>query len=256
MSLSLPTMNKTVPNSIFRLAERNAQATEIIRTYALRHTLTDLGIGFVGTALPVPGSGIAAMVAAMLVQAPLFYQPMVKQLATVYAATPDALPEGLITREMSMDVMGELATEFGASFLRKTVMRILRERNISLGVGFLPVIGGVASAVIDATFATTLTWRVGKMAAIYYQHGGWIRNREATYERARALTPWSLQQNSNLAEIYERIPEVQQKQIQWTLAIAMELQQQGLERNTEQLRALLQDQGLPPQAIEEALKQL
>lgn len=256
MGLSLPTVNQTVPNSIFHLAKRNAQATEIIRAYALKHTLTDLGIGFVGTALPVPGSGIAAMVAAMLVQAPLFYQPMVRQLATVYAAVPDILPGRLIVRETSMDVMGELATEFGAAFLRKTTLRILRERNISLGVGFLPVVGGVASAVIDATFATTLTWRVGKMAAIYYQHGGWIHSREATYDRARALTPWSLQQNSNLAEIPAKIPEVQQKQTQWTLDIARELRQYEPESNTAQLRALLQEQGLPVQAIEEALQQL
>ncbi len=254
MDFSVATGTKTVPNSMFHLSERNRQAVEIIKGYALAHTLTDVGIGVVGTAVPIPGAGFAAMVASMLVQAPLFYQPMVRKLAEVYAAPSDALLQGLVTRETGIGVFGDLASEFGTAFLRKVIVKILWERNVSFAASFIPVLGGVASAVLDATFATTLTWRIGKMAAIYFHYDGWIHTQEETYERAKAMTPWSLHQEDNLADIPARNPEVQDKQRVWIATLVQELKQRLPERSTDHVRMMLEDQGVSAKMIDAALQ--
>ncbi len=255
MDLAVHNTNASIPTSIFHLSERNKQAGEVIKDYALRHTLTDIGIGLVGTYVPIPGSGIAALIASMLVQAPMFYQPMVKKLTGIYATQTDENTQDLVIRRTGTRVLGDLATEFGAGFLR-IIFKLLRERNISLGVGFIPVIGGVASAALDATFATTLTWRIGKMVAIYYQYGGWIGNQEGTYERAKLITPWSLRQENNLEAISEKNPEVLQKHREWVLMLAKELKQGAEDMSNEQLLATLRSQGLPEQAINNVVDQL
>ena len=256
MDTVVQNMNTSIPASIFHLSERNKQAGQVIKDYALRHTLTDIGIGLVGTYVPIPGSGIAAMVASMLMQAPMFYQPMIKKLAGIYANPMDESVQNIVFQRKTTSALGDLAAEFGAGFLRKIIFKVLRERNVSLGAGFIPVIGGLASAALDATFATTLTWRIGKMAAIYYQYSGWIGNQEETYERARSITPWSLHQENNLEAIPEKNPEVLQKHRDWVLILAKELKQGAEDMSDEQLRTTLRSQGLPEHAINYALNQL
>jgi uncharacterized protein (DUF697 family) len=159
-----------IPNSAFKLQTRNELASKIIARYAERHRFMDVFIGAAG--LLIPGGGIIAMIATMAAQAPAVYQPMVKELAQVYGTSPDSVTRGMVTDATLTgafaDMGNELASEFGQEFLLELIQELWPELGFGAAIGFIPVVGAIAAATLDATFAATLTWEVGVMVAMYF----------------------------------------------------------------------------------------
>ena len=63
-----------MPNCVFGLESRNAEAQKVITSYAVKHAAMDVGIGLAGL-LPIPGAATAALIAAIVAQAPFDLRP-------------------------------------------------------------------------------------------------------------------------------------------------------------------------------------
>lgn len=254
------TLNNSSPNSstnisIFNLSERNRQAEQVIRDYARGHATADIGIGILGTI--IPGATIPALVASIAAQAPLVYQPMTKQLSTIYSAAPDKVTTRIVVEAAAVGGVGDLAAEFGREFMGEIALELLGEAGMGAAASAIPFIGGIIAAGLDATIAATLTWRVGTMVAMYHQNGGWIESRHTTYERAKkmvgGLSP-ATDGRVNLDDISSKNQEVLDKQ----MAVIKELisMMLSVSAGKEQIREALIARKLPQQLIDLAIKNL
>src|SRR5258708_7686336 len=133
----------------------------------------DIAIGLIGTFVPFGGTG--AMIVSLAAQAPVIYQPMVKDLAKIYSASADDYTQKVVDKATILGALGdsgiELASEFGQEFLIEILSELLPELGIGAVLGAIPIIGGFVAAGLDATLAATLTWRVGITTALYFFNG-------------------------------------------------------------------------------------
>lgn len=162
------------------LEQRNKAAHQVITSYAVKHAAMDVGIGLAGL-IPIPGAATAALISAILAQAPLVYRPMTRELATIYNSSPDAHTDKMVTETVEMGALADV----GVEFIKEIATDLISEAAAGLALTAIPFVGGLLAAGLDATIAATLTWRVGTMIAAYYQNGGeWIKSRKNTYSVA------------------------------------------------------------------------
>jgi hypothetical protein len=185
--------------SALEIEQRLRQSESIINRYAIRHQTMDIGIGLAGL-LPIPGAATAAMIGVIGAQAPVIYQPMVRELANLYLVDPDASTSTIINQNVLAGAVAATAAEFGIEFLKETATELFQEQGIGLGLSFIPIIGGIAGAALDAIIAKKLTKIVGAMTLVYLEHrAAWVQSRAQT----RALVKAAIQMapNASLQEI-------------------------------------------------------
>ena len=153
---------------------RNRLAEQVIAGYAAGHAIADVAVGLIGTFVPFGGTG--AMIVSLAAQAPLVYQPMVKDLAKIYSASADNFTQKVVNKAIILEATGDigielvresLVSQFGQEFLLEILHELLPELGIGAALGAIPIIGGIVAAGLDATLAATLTWRVGITTALY-----------------------------------------------------------------------------------------
>jgi uncharacterized protein (DUF697 family) len=138
--------------------------------------------GFFGLAIP-------ALIAAIAAQSPLIYQPLARELAGIYNSDVDQTAKGIIRENLAFTSAADIANEFGTEFVASIAYELITEAGLGAVAGFIPFVGGLIGAALDYVIATTMTWRVGTMVAIYYQNGGkWIGDRKQTFELAKQMT--------------------------------------------------------------------
>ena len=252
----------------YDLPERNRRAAETIQSYAVAHAGTDAVIGL-GGFLPIPGAAPASVVAALLVQIPM-YKSLARELSSIYQRPQDAITRrylrGGITLDsaltVSADVVGhgvsELAEQFGRAFLAEIGSELIREMATGFAMSFIPVIGGLVSTGLDVAVAATMTWRVGTMIAIYYQNGGrWVEDRKETYERSKDLTGGispEMVRRVDLDDIPHRVPEVHEHLVEEAVRFIMNLRRANPDVGVATLHEILRDNGFPDDVAEEAIK--
>lgn len=168
-------------------AGKRRAVTAIIEDYARNHQAADVGITL--ATCWMPAGGLIATAGALAIQAPLVYQPMVREIGRTYlAGAPDEEIRALVHDTAIEGAKWDLGVLFGVEFFEEILTELLREMGIGALLGIIPFLGSIAAAVLDAKVAATLTWRVGLMAAIYYENGcEWLVDRKTTYERAHLL---------------------------------------------------------------------
>lgn len=175
----------------FDFPERNRLATAAIEKYAVTHATVDAGIGLAGF-LPVPGAATASIIASMAVQVPI-YRALARDLAQIYESPYDDIAKGIVRSGVvigsALELGSEMVSQFGMEFAQEIGLEVVKEIGFGLFASLIPVLGGFVSTGLDIAIATTMTWRVGTMIAIYYQNGGqWVGSRHQTYEHAKELT--------------------------------------------------------------------
>lgn len=241
-----------MPNCVFGLEERNEAAHKVITTYAIKHAAMDVSIGIAGF-LPIPGAATAALIGAILLQAPLVYGPMTRELATIYNAAPDSQTSKIITETVEMGALADV----GIEFLKEIATDLISEAAAGLALTAIPFVGGLLAAGLDATIAATLTWRVGTMVAAYYQNGGtWIGNRKNTYQLASetvgSFSPKTTDR-ANLDDFARYNKTVSEKHLNFALSLVEMMKGAALQKD--QIRAALKSKQIPPWLIEKALQQ-
>lgn len=255
LARSSTSLSKSENISLFNLSERNRQAEQVIRDYARGHAAADIGIGLIGTI--IPGATIPALIASIAGQAPLVYQPMSKQLASIYSATPDQVTNRIVVESAVIGGLSDLAAELASEFMGEIALELLQEAGFGIVASAIPFIGGIVAASLDATIAATLTWRVGTMVAIYHQNGGWIEDRHTTFQRAKSmvggLSP-ATDNRVNLDDIPLKNQEVMDKQT----AVVKELisMMLSISAGKEQIHTALLERKIPQRVIEVAMRNL
>ncbi len=237
------------------LKERNRAAETIIEGYAENHALMDVGFGLAGL-IPIPGAAVAALGVAILAQGPVIYKPMAADLSAVYRAVPASVDkivnEGLALNAV-VDVGGELLSEF----LSEIIGEVISEAWPSSILSFVPFIGGLVAASLDAVIGATLTWRVGTMISIYHQNGGqWINDRKTTYERSKLMVGGFSPRTSNrvkLDSVYTCNPEVKNYQMNTVRALVEMLL--SVTKDGNEIRKALNQRNIPPELIDLVLSQ-
>jgi hypothetical protein len=189
-----------VTPAIFELNMRNKAAEAVIQAFAAEHALVDVASGLVLGL--VPGGSVAAIAGQMAYSAVRIYPAMIKKLAVIYGAEPDdftrtAAATGVITEggiaaliaaagpEVLGNITLDVANEFGADFFQEIIGELLQESGFAVGVSFIPIVGAVAGAALDAIIGATITWRVGAVVSAYFQYGGYIGSRRETYDKVK-----------------------------------------------------------------------
>jgi uncharacterized protein (DUF697 family) len=215
-------VDENAPRCVFGLEERNAKAHKIISRYAKAHAAMDVGIGLMAF-IPIPFAGTAALVAAILAQAPLIYTPMTKELAQLYASAPDEITTKMIADTVIEGASYDAAIDLGAGFLEEIASDLIGEAATGLAASAIPFIGPLLAAGLDATIAATLTWRVGTMVSAYFQNGeSWIGSRKNTYKLAsKAVGGFSpaVESRSDLNEFGRANPVISQKQLAFVMGL-------------------------------------
>ena len=75
--MSALVLSSEMPNCVFGLEQRNKAAPQVITSYAIKHAAMDVGNGLAGL-ISIPGAAAAALIGAILAQAPLVYGPMTR----------------------------------------------------------------------------------------------------------------------------------------------------------------------------------
>lgn len=163
-----------------QLADRLTSIDAIVAKYMKRHVGMDVGIGVAGL-VPLPGAGKAALVVALAAQAPLVYQPMVKQISALYARPPDRYLARLVGTANPIDAGLQLAAEFSAKFLIEQARELLHDNALVLAASWIPLVGGVAAAGVDAIIARKMTIIVASMAVLYHENrAAWLGSKTKT----------------------------------------------------------------------------
>lgn len=256
-------------NTVMRLDERNARAQRIIQDYASAHATADVIVGIVGL---LPFAAIPALGVAIAAQAPLFYQPMARDLAAVYTVEESSLNKGveeirgIVNRELIHTGALDIAAEFGTEFMMQIGHELVMEAGMGvLGSLCVPIIGGLVGASLDYLIANMMTWRVGTMVSMFYQNDGrWLGSQKSTFERAKQLTGGLANSVSevidakkrqrnvrvDLNSLRNRFPEIAQAQLR-SLKPMIEMMQLAMNHN--QIREALKSKGIPVDLIEKAL---
>lgn len=236
---------------LYRLPERNVRAQHTIEQYAILHSVGDVGAG---QGL-VPGGGIAATIGCIAAQGPLVYQPMARDLAKIYQASPDRVTEGIITDAWKIGIMGDIASEFAGQFFAEIDGELAREIGLGGVLGAIPIIGSFVSASIDAVIAATLTWRVDTMISMYYQNGQqWVESRHHTYELTKPMTGWSPNPSARvrLDGIPEQHSTIRDGQLEAVRLLVETLM--SVSADKQQIREALVNKGLPEYLVSEAIR--
>jgi uncharacterized protein (DUF697 family) len=206
-----PSMND---GTIFGLQIRNREAEKVIGSYAKNHRWLDVGVGLAG--FLVPGGSIAAMIACMAAQGPVFYKPMAIKLAKIYLSPVDHHTKRIVSEAMLEGAMWDINNELTAGLFTEIATELVTELGWGAAASFIPVFGGFVGAALDAVVAATMTWRVGTMISVYYQNGGdWLGSRRDTFEVAKDFVggPSPKADNRvNLDDVVRKNNEVLQRQ--------------------------------------------
>ena len=276
---------QAVPNAVYNMDERADQATTVISSYVAKHTAMDVAIGILGTFIPF--GGLASMGVSIAAQAPVIYQPMVKDLAKIYSKSPDKTTTGIVAGAIVVGGIGDavseaiseyLSSEFGQEFLLEILGEIAPELTVGLAAGALPLVGGVVGAALDAILAATLTWQVGTMTSMYFFNGEvWIGGSKLETRKLvknivgfalPPVLPKSIEYVVNniilknkkvttkvdIAHVSKQNPEIRDKTVEalrQQIEIARELDPST---SKDKLRALWRTKKIPDYFIEEALK--
>ena len=182
-SLALPSNAALVP--LFARTEKREAVEALILDRAVKHVAMDVAIGSAGF-IPLPGAGLASIVAAIVAQGPVIYQPLARDIAAIYGRQPGKVEREEVLRGAIGGGVRDIAVDFGTEFFREIAIEIVQDIGWGAAASVIPVLGGIASTAIDTKVAWTMTWRVGLMLALYHENGGqWIINRKHTYELVR-----------------------------------------------------------------------
>lgn len=167
--------------------KRLTRAQAIVTRYSRRHVVLDLGLGAIGS-MPSPWMGTASVGAAVALQAPVIYQPMVRQLCALYGVpTTDRMKKTARRSAIGAGAV-DLAGEFGLEFVAKHIRNAAADHGIGLASSAVPIIGGVAGAIIDVKIAKEVTRLVGVMTLLYLENPvGWIGSKRSTYKLVRGV---------------------------------------------------------------------
>lgn len=251
---------------LYHLDDKNSQAQQIVRDYAAKHAVMDIGVGFVSL---LPGAGIPAIIAAIAMQSDVIYKPMARDLAAVYLRETDAYTDRLGNIASGATVALEFGQEFAVEFLAEQAQELITEAGLGMLATAIPLAGAVVGATLDYLIAQMMTWRVGTMTAIYFQNGAsWVGSRKSTMEIAKGLTGGlhvgvkELMSSSgrervrakevqvDFDRIPNEIPEVKQSSVQ-TLVTLIKGFADKLPRPA--VRASLIQMGLPDSMVDAAL---
>jgi hypothetical protein len=163
----------------------------------------DVGIGAIGL-IPLPWLGTVSLLAAIGIQGPLIYQPLVRKLQKLYGLAHVEDIAVLTDTASLAGATADLASEFGVEFLKDSLRELLQEQGAGLALGAFPVVGGIAAGTLDAFVAVKLTRIVGTMAIVYCENAGrWPASRKDTRDFLRALL--LSKPNSSLHELVVQI---------------------------------------------------
>lgn len=248
--MSALVLSGDMPNCVFGLEQRNRAAHEVITSYAVKHAAMDVGIGLAGM-IPIPGAATAALIGAILAQAPMIYGPMTRELAIIYNSAPDSQTSKMMAETVEIGALADV----GVEFLKEIATDLISEAAAGLALTAIPFVGGLLAAGLDATIAATLTWRVGTMVAAYYQNGGvWIRDRKNTYAiAAETVGTFSPKTNdrADLNDFSRRNKTISEKHLNFALSLVEMMKNAALSKN--QIRNALQSKQIPPWLIDHAL---
>jgi uncharacterized protein (DUF697 family) len=240
--------------SLFGLEARNAQAEKVITDYACGHAAADVAAGIAG--LLVPGGSIIALIGSIAAQAPLVYVPMTEKLAQIYSTRTDSVSNNIIFQSAMGGAGLDAAATFGAEFLTEIAGELLHEVGIGIGLSFLPVIGALTGALLDAAIAVTLTWRVGTTVAMYFQNGEqWLGDRKSTYHAASHMVGRISAKAENrvrLDDVSADTPEIRTRMIGF---VAMQVETlMAADATQDMIRRALSKKGVPQWLIAEGLR--
>lgn len=258
-----------VTPAIFELELRNRAAEAVIKTFATEHALVDVGSGLLFGL--VPGGGVAAILGQMAYSAVRIYPAMIKKLAVIYGAEPDdftrtvavagVVTEGGITAliaEVGPEVLGNItldaANEFGTEFFQEIIGELLQESGVAVGLSFIPVVGAVAGAALDAIIGATITWRVGAIVSAYFQYGGYIGSRKDTYDKVKRYVNRSVEvSRPGTLDKLRKIDEIQRKQEAY---VRTQFRTLGGTLSKDQIRdVLVNKQGIPADIVDRVAKE-
>lgn len=255
-----------IPNSAFQWEARNKLANEIIATYAQKHKMMDISVGL-GSGLAgilIPGISFVGLVGSLVAAVPVIYNPMTQKLAYIYKTSPDKVTRGLkvdtILAESVYDVGAELLFDFTTDFLMELITEMWPQLVAGAGASLIPFAGLAANAILDGIIASTLTWRLGTMTAIYYMNDeNWLHsNKKRTRQEANKLTGFpsaDIHRPDALSRIVD-IPEVMETNVEKMLQTAKLMREANPNITNAQLREIFKKQSLPEKWIEEVLRRL
>lgn len=218
-----------VTPAISELELRNKAAEVVIASeFLMEHALVDVSSGL----LPglAPGGSVPAIPEQMAYSAARIYPAMIKKLAVIYGAEPGdftrtvaavgVIAEGGIAALMAdvgPGILGSItldtANEFGEDFFREMIGELLQECGFPVGASFLPVVGAVVGATLDAIITATIAWRVGAIVSAYFQHGGYIGSRKETYDKVKGyVCPTAHVSRPGTLDNLRKIGEIRRKQ--------------------------------------------
>ena len=174
---------------LYSARAKRTLVAQLIAETAKNHALTDGLLNLAGF-LPIPGSGLIGAAGAIAVQGPVFYKPMVTRIGEIYMRPPDAALDKLTTEFAWLGADLDIAAHFGIDFFSDIAGEIITEAGAGWVVTkVVPILGPLLSGGLDAIIAVTLTWRVGVMAASYYENGmQWVAGaRKPAYKSAKAI---------------------------------------------------------------------
>jgi hypothetical protein len=248
---------------------RNSLAEKVIASYAIGHAGMDVAIGIIGTLVPFGGTG--AMIVSLAAQAPLVYQPMVKELAKIYSASANEFTQKVVNKATLVGIAGDvgselvsefLASEFGQEFLLEILHELLPELGIGAALGAIPLIGGIIAAGLDATLAATLTWRVGITTALYFFNGqewpGGSKKRAYDIAKEQTGTPSPAINRPGLIDedLLRKDPLMWEKNVKGLVQIIRSMKRVNPSLSNSEIRSYLQEDGYPESVVEEALKRI
>jgi uncharacterized protein (DUF697 family) len=258
-----------VTPAIFELGLRNKAAEEVIKTFAMEHALVDVGSGLLLGL--IPGGSVAAILGQMTYSAVRIYPAMIKKLAVIYGAEPDAFTRtvasvGVVTEggiaaliaEVGPEVLGNITldvmNEFGTDFFQEIIGELLQESGVAVGISFIPIVGAIAGAALDAVIGATITWRVGAVVSAYFQYGGYIGSRKETYDKVKGYFNRSadLSRPGTLDKL-RKIDEIQRKQEAY---VRTQFRTLHGALSKDQIRDILVDkQGIPADIVDRVAKE-
>ncbi len=252
-------------NVVSSLSERNRLAKEAIKETALNHAKWDVVVGSAGFF----GLAVPALVVAVATQGPMFYKPLAEKLTRIYNVEPNGQTNAIVMQNILVGGAADIAGEFASEFLMMIAGELFTELGLGVAASFIPGVGAGVGAALDYIIATTMTWRVGVMVAIYCQNGNrWVGNKKHTFELAKEITGglglgWrdllsKFGVNGNrptievdLNSIPNRVPEVGKWQVEHLKQFVLLALEMG---GADLARTQLMKRGVPPEMIEKAIQ--
>jgi hypothetical protein len=200
---------------ILNLEKKHFDVQNLVHSYASRHRIVDMVIGGASNLIPMPGAAFLATAALVSAQTPLVYQPLSKEVASIYSKSMSST-ESSFSDESNADENHEYNKIYDIQFLVEIAQELVSEVTTGSIVAAIPFIGFAAAAAMDAMIAATMTWRVGLMTSIYHcNFGEWLGSRRETFEIAKKhVGPLSARSKNRIQiqEIISKNDEILEKQ--------------------------------------------